>query len=352
MKPRIYVFLALVLALIAISLVLLKKNEIDSETVASKVLSRESRSSNKKETSHAVKRRKNQKTESNAITKREDRILFDLREAYHKSLLPAQLRLQSELVGFLEEFSPPPERFLGEIVDYDAPEEYRLFLAKLLRNQQKNKGFDQNQQSDVIRFFQSEIGNNEESPLFRARLANILASIDQSEPAANVIASLLDTDDETVAIQVVSALASMTNQSAAESLYGFVEEHANTPDEMPTAVTASLTPLIMASHNTDAINLASKILKNTDNFQVYSTCISILGIAPPSKALLHAIGTAFVAARRFPEHRDEAEALCHRSILKHGNYIANHMDEVPESLGSISAEIKHIPNPKNEIEHP
>ena len=263
-----------------------------------------------------------------------DPLLDDLRTAYETSNLAIRIRIEDQLSKAWETNPPTAETLLHEIRDSQAPAEYRIYFAKALANRVKMQAYTEAEVAGILAELRSIIGNGSDTPAFKADLANILTSVDHSADAVKVIAPLLQTPEDAIAVKTVAALCRSTNSMAVQTVYEF----AKTDDLLktkPLALLAALGPLSTTTN--DVVPIINRIIQQTADFRVFAGSVQCLMFAPSSKEILESIADAACASSRFPQNTQEIGSLCQNAMRRHVKYFKEHKEQL-DSTAVIAIE--------------
>ena len=195
-----------------------------------------------------------------------DPALLELRRAYESpSTRARRVRLQGKLdrKWGSEPHLVPVEMLLSQVEDRQAPGEYRVFVAKLLRNAAKRSP-DGKRRERIASGLRRAVSSKAGEITVRARLALVLIDTDPSPRSVDVIAPLLEEGADSDAQTAASALARSACPEAREALWQFVRRHATDPGIRPLTLGAALLPLCY-EESLPVEPLLARLLRNTDD---------------------------------------------------------------------------------------
>ena len=240
-------------------------------------------------------------------TAREKALLQALSASFDSGSLASRIRLQSELNQYWQEHPPSADQLCMLIANNSAPPALRIYIAKVFRNQVKRRSFDEAATSNAYRHIRGVIADDAGNPEFRADLANVLTTVDQSDETIQAVTPLLSSSD-VVAAKAVSALCHSTNPLAIDAVYAFATDNPDLAKTKPSALAAALAPL--STTDRDIVPTISHVVTSTDDFDLYRAAVQSLIRLPPSSAALAAISHAHAAAPSFGDQQPVAEHLC------------------------------------------
>ncbi|ABW67976.1 hypothetical protein [Desulfosudis oleivorans] len=241
-------------------------------------------------------------------------LLENLRSSFGTGTIASQIRLQHQLSQYWESNPPSAEELTSLISDTKAPEAFRIYLAKVLRNKIKKQSFSTEATSNTYSKMRDIIANAANRPDFRAKLANVLTTVDQSDETVRAVTPLLLLDDESAA-KAVSALCNTTNPLAVDTLYDFVTSSQDLMKTKPRALMAALPPL--STTDKDVLPVVNRVVNTTKNFDLYRSAIQALIHSKSSPAVLESIAKAFDVAPRFGKRQAQAELLSKAAARQH-----------------------------------
>jgi len=266
----------------------------------------------------------------------------ELRRAYTESRLPAQIRLQHDLLNDWNKSLPHIKTQLHEIANGDAPDGYRIFLAGALQCLFKSDFMDIKEQQMFIDGARTAVKNSKLSESFRARIALILSSIDNHAQSVEAVSTLLQTKDDQIAETAVRAISSIGTYEAVEQLYSYLSQHVDEPDAMPSSTIAALAPLI-ATNQRDVFDFVARIAISTNNRRTYSICLSALAGAASSRQVLLSIAAIVNAEKSSSVDRKNAEKLCREAMKMHEFFIKEHVIK-NDKIILKALKTLHLPN--------
>lgn len=254
-----------------------------------------------------------------------------LRATYRPGGLPARIRLQDQINKSFSANPPSAEQMLGLIKDVDAPDESRIYFAKVLRNQIKRRAYDEAELADAVSGLQEVVNSTAQSELFRSELAMLLTTVDQSDQTIQAVLPLMDSSDDETATRAVAALCNTTSPLAIESLYDFVQDYANLEQSKPKALATALAPLSTVNEY-DIVPVIQEVVSLTDDFDLMCTSLQCLMRVSPSQAALKAIVTTYDSANKIPEQTAYIQYLCRTALEQRSEFIQINETTLDQSL--------------------
>jgi hypothetical protein len=252
-------------------------------------------------------------------------LLKALHASYESGGVVSRIRLQEDLKQLWQQ-NPPSAQDLTELIgDEDAPAEFRVYIAKVFRNEVKRRKFDADATNEAFASLRRLVADDNWSADFRADLANILTTVDQSDETIRAVSPLLEQNDA-VAVKAVSALCNTANPLAIDTLHAFVTENPEIIETNPRALAAALPPL--ATTEKDVLPVIERAVNETDDFDLYRAAVQALMHTESSPAVLDAVAQAYAAAPRFGARQKHAEHLCQAAARKHSRYFESNKDRI------------------------
>lgn len=287
----------------------------------------------------------NQKTNAPIVVKKEwssetIKQLESLKQSYRPGGLPSRIRIHDQLSKLFAAQLPSVEQMFSLISDADAPEEYRIYFAKVLRNQIKRRAYNDNELSVAIERMQNIVRLESDAALFRSKLAMILTTVDQSDKTIQTVLPLLKNVNDETAARAVAALCNTTSPLAVESLYNFVQNYADLQQTKPNALASALAPLSTVK-NYDIVPIVQDVLSSTDNFDLMRTSLQCLIRVPSSQSVVEAVVTAYDSSNKMPpQKRSYLHFLCRTTLKKHSKFIQKNKSVLNQVLIEKIQQIK------------
>lgn len=227
-------------------------------------------------------------------------LLARLKTSYQKPRVsPTRIRLQSALSD-LPNSQLPISQFLDEISDRNAPAEYKLFLARTLRNAAKT-GLSPQRFAQTIDGLYAVIEQGDAPESFLANLATSLIDTDDSPATIELLTNLLERlDDDRSAAITVNAIARSRQPAALAALYDFALAEAEAASPRTLALAESLIPLSFEQRLPLEPTLLALVSK-TQDIQLFSGLLKALSHRPPSETRTQAFTLARERISTFPE---------------------------------------------------
>lgn len=270
-------------------------------------------------------------SEPESLSPRFRQLADELSKAYRPGRISARIRIQNELAELWRSEPPSVKDLLAEIGNADAPEVYRVYFAKVLRNQIKRRAYDDAERSAAISELQGVISSQSEPEQFRSELSMLLTTVDQSDATISTVLPLMNSSDDETAARAVAALCNTTSPMAIEGLYDFVQGHEKFQKTKPNALATALAPL-SAVPEYDVVPIIQGIVSTTDDINLLRTSIQCLGRVPPSKAVLEVIVTAHDSASKISGQAPYLEYLSRAALGAHADYIKENQQTIETSL--------------------
>ena len=245
---------------------------------------------------------------------REKQLLQALSASFDSGSLASCIRLQNDLSQYWQENAPTADQLTTLIADEDAPPAFRIYIAKVFRNDVKRRSFEETAISNAYQNIRGVIADDAGDPEFRADVANVLTTVDQSDETIQAVTPLLSSSD-TVATKAISALCHTTNPLAIDAVYTFATDNPDLANTKPNALAAALPAL--STTDREIVPTISHVVTSTANFDLYRAAVQSLIRLPPSSAALAAISQAHAATPRFGTRQPVAEQLCRVAAEQH-----------------------------------
>ncbi len=230
----------------------------------------------------------------------EPEILEKLKKTYaSKRTSPARIRAQSYL-SELPNTELPIKQFLEEITDPAAPTEYKLFLAKTLRNSAKS-GLTHARRATIVNGLRNAIDSPAASEDLLAGLALVVVDIDESASTLTQLSGLLDRIvGDQYAAATVNAIARSSTREAKSALLEFARTEAESETPRILALSESLAPL--SYEPTLPIEpILRDIVSKTQDARLFAASLNALGNRGTSEAKTQAISIARSRIASFPK---------------------------------------------------
>lgn len=180
------------------------------------------------------------------------------------------------------------------------------------------RAFTEEEKKAALVELREMVASGAEDPIFRADLANVLTTIDDSDAAVQAVAPLLQEADPPTVLKAIVALTHTTNPQAIQAAYAFVQNDEELLRKNPQALLAALGPL--ATTDNDVTPMLNRIIQQTDDFTLYAGAVQCLIHAKPTPAILESIAQAHAAVQRFPQYAAQAEQMCRTAARKHARF--------------------------------
>jgi hypothetical protein len=264
------------------------------------------------------------------VNPRFKQLVDELSKTYRPGGLPARIRIQGELAELWRSEPPSVESLLNEVQKADAPDDHRVYFAKVLRNQIKRRAYDDAEHSVAIAGMQEIVDSESEDALFRSELSMLLTTVDQSDKIIETVLPLMNNPSDETATRAVTALCNTTSPLAIESLYGFVQDYENLEQVKPMALAAALAPLSTVK-DYDVVPVIQGVVSSTYNFDLIRTSLQCLMRVPSSQAALEAIAIAYDSSGRIPEQSAYIQHLCRAALEQHSTFLQKNESQFDSS---------------------
>ncbi len=212
---------------------------------------------------------------------------------------PARIRIQAT-ISDLSNQELPISQLLEEIADKNAPREYKLFLARTLRNSAKT-GLSSEKREQVIESLYSIIDSTIEDQTFAAGIATTLVDVDDSTLTISKLSRLLSQlDEDNAAAATANAIARSSKAAAKSALLEFVLTESTSESPRTIALAESLAPL---SHEQDIpINpIFHDIVSKTQDSALFIATLKALTNRDASESKSKTIAIARSRIPTFPQ---------------------------------------------------
>jgi hypothetical protein len=264
------------------------------------------------------------------VNPRFKQLVDELSKTYRLGGLPARIRIQAELAELWKSEPPSVENLLDEIQKTEAPQDHRVYFAKVLRNQIKRRAYDTNELAVAVDGLQTIIKSEPEDALFRSEVAMILTTVDQSDKTIESVLPLINNPSDETATRAVAALCNTTSPLAIKSLYTFVQDYENLEQVKPMALAAALAPLSTVD-SYDIVPVIQGVVSSTEDFNLMRTSLQCLMRVPSSQATITAILIAYDSASKIPEQTAYIQYLSKAALEKHASFLRDNKSKLDQA---------------------
>lgn len=256
-------------------------------------------------------------------------LIIDIARTYQTKALPVRIRLQDQLSRYWDANPPSAAELVALVGDEAMPSELRVYLARTFANRVKMRVYSDEEKESAFSDLRNMVKAEDQDSFFRAELANVLTTIDDSDAAVEAAATLLQADNPEAVQKAVAALTHTTNPKAIEAVYQFVQNHEQLLKDNPAALLSALVPL--STTDKDVTPILNGIIQQIEDFKLYAGAVQCLLHAKPTVAVLESIAQAYAESKRFPRHAEQAEQMCREATKRHERYFEENKEFTTEA---------------------